>query len=203
MTRTRAILWDFGHTLVDWDPRRVYRDMLDTDDAVEAFLGGVCSMDWHVGHDRGIPMAEHRKPLIAAHPDKAELIIAWDTRWDEMFDGWVTGMDAIVAALEAAGIPQYGLTNLPAEKWPNVQALYPALTRFEDVVVSGEEGLVKPDRRIYEITAARVAFEPSEILFFDDRQDNVDAARAFGFDAERFESAAQVRDALATRGISL
>ncbi len=203
MTRTRAILWDFGHTLVDWDPRRVYRDMMDSDDAVEAFLGGVCSMDWHAGHDRGIPMAEHRKPLIAAHPDKAELITAWDTRWDDMFDGWVTGMGEIVAALESASIPQYGLTNLPAEKWPNVKALYPPLAKFEDVVVSGEEGLIKPDRRIYEITAQRVPFDTAEVLFFDDRQDNVDAARAFGFDAERFECAAQVRDALATRGIWL
>ncbi len=203
MPRTRAILWDFGHTLVDWDPRRVYRALLKDHDAVEAFLGGVCSMDWHVGHDRGIPMAEHRKPLMAAHPDKAELITAWDRRWDDMFDGWVEGMGEIVAALEAATIPQYGLTNLPAEKWPNLKVMYPSLARFADVVVSGEEGVVKPDRRIYEITAARLAYDPAEVLFFDDRQDNIDAARAFGFDAERFESAAQVRDALATRDITL
>lgn len=203
MPRTRAILWDFGHTLVDWDPRRVYRDMLDTDNAVEAFLGGVCSMDWHVGHDAGIPMAEHRKALIDAHPDKAELITAWDTRWDDMFDGWVTGMGEIVEELESARFPQYGLTNLPGEKWPNLKAMYPPLARFDAVVVSGIEGVVKPDRRIYEITAERIAHDPAEVLFFDDRQDNVDAARAFGFDAERFESAARVRDALATRGISL
>ncbi len=203
MPRTRAILWDFGHTLVDWEPRRVYRDMIEDPNAVEAFLGGVCSMAWHTGHDRGVPMAEHRKPLIAAHPDKAELITAWDTRWDDMFDGWVEGMDEIVDALQSAGIPQFGLTNLPAEKWPHLKTMYPPLADFVDVVVSGEEGVVKPDRRIYEITAVRVGMDPAEVLFFDDRQDNIDAARAFGFDAERFESAAGVRDALATRAITL
>ena len=203
MARTRALLWDFGHTLVDWEPRRVYRTLLDTDDAVEDFLGGVCTMAWHGGHDRGVPMAENRRALIQAHPDKAELIIAWETRWADMFDGWIDGMDVIVAALEAQGVPQYGLTNLPAEKWPHIQTTYPAIARFEDVIVSGQEGVIKPDRRIYEITAARLPFEPGEVLFFDDRRDNVDAARTLGFDAEVFESAAQVRGALATRAIFL
>lgn len=201
MPRTRAILWDFGHTLVDWNPARVYRALLDTDDAVEAFLGGVCSMAWHGAHDRGVPMAENRKALIEAHPDKADLITAWDTQWDAMFDGWVTGMDKIVAQLDAANVPQFGLTNLPAEKWPNLKAMYPPLARFEAVVVSGEEGVMKPDRRIYEITDQRLPFQPGEVLFFDDRAENVDAARAYGFDAEVFVDAGTVRNALAARGL--
>lgn len=203
MARTRAVLWDFGHTLVDWDPRRLYRTLLDSDDAVEDFLGGVCTTVWHAAHDRGVSMAENRRALIAEHPDKAELITAWETRWDDMFDGWVEGMEAIVAALESSSVLQYGLTNLPAEKWPHIQAAYPAIARFTDVVVSGEEGLIKPDERIYEITAQRLGLDPAGVLFFDDRQDNIDAARAFGFDAERFESAAQVRAALTTRGVLL
>jgi FMN phosphatase YigB (HAD superfamily) len=200
--RTRAILWDFGHTLVDWDPARVYRALLDTDDAVEAFLGGVCSMEWHGAHDRGVPMAENRKALIEAHPDKADLITAWDTQWDAMFDGWVTGMGEIVATLETAQIPQFGLTNLPAEKWPNLKAMYPPISRFTEVVVSGEEGVVKPDRRIFEITDQRLPFEPAEVLFFDDRLDNIEAARAYGFDAEVFVDADKVRVALRQRALA-
>ena len=203
MARTRAVLWDFGHTLVDWEPRRVYRTLLDSDDAVEAFLGGVCTMTWHQAHDRGVPMADNRRALIERHPDKTELITAWDTRWADMFDGWVNGMDAIVTALEAQGAPQFGLTNLPAEKWPHIQETYPQIARFADVIVSGEEGVIKPDRRIYEITAQRLPFAPESVVFFDDRRDNVEAARAFGFDAEVFKSADQVRDALRTRGFAL
>ncbi len=203
MARTRAVLWDLGHTLVDWEPRRVYRTLLGADDAVEAFLGGVCTMAWHQAHDRGVSMADNRRTLIAQHPDKAELITAWDTRWADMFDGWVDGMDAIVSALAAQGAPQYGLTNLPAEKWSHIQETYPEIARFEDVIVSGAEGVVKPDRRIYEITAERLPYKPQAVVFFDDREDNIDAARAFGFDAERFTSAAQARDALRARGFAL
>jgi len=200
---TRAVLWDLGHTLVDWDPRRVYRQLLPTEDAVEAFLGGVCTMAWHARHDAGVSMADNRKPLIEAHPDKAELITAWDTRWPDMFDGWVDGMEPIVAALEAACVPQYALTNLPAEKWPHILETYPAIARFNAHVVSGEEGLIKPDPRIYAVTAARIAHAPAETVFFDDRQDNVDAAIEAGFDAVRFENADQVRAALAQRGLIL
>ena len=203
MPPTRAVLWDLGHTLVDWDPRRVYRELLGDEDAVEDFLGGVCTMDWHARHDAGVPMAENRRALIDAHPEKADLIIAWETRWPDMFDGWIDGMERIVHALEAAAVPQYALTNLPAEKWPHILETYPAIAGFAAHVVSGEEGLIKPDPRIYETTAARIAQAPAQTVFFDDRQDNVDAARAFGFDAVRFESAGQVRDELGRRGLDM
>jgi FMN phosphatase YigB (HAD superfamily) len=201
MGPTRAVLWDLGHTLVDWDPRRLYRQLLDDDHAVEDFLGGVCTMAWHTRHDAGVTMADNRAALLESHPGKAALITAWDTRWPEMFNGWITGMEAIVAALEAAATPQYALTNLPAEKWPHILQTYPAIARFDAHVVSGEEKLVKPDPRIYALTAQRIDHDPAETVFFDDRQDNVDAARAFGFDAVRFENAAQVRTALTQRGL--
>lgn len=203
MARTRAVLWDLGHTLVDWDPRRVYRQLLRDDNAVEAFLGGVCTSAWHARHDAGVSMADNRKALIAAHPDQADLITAWDTRWPDMFDGWITGMESIVDALETQSVAQYALTNLPAEKWPHILATYPAIARFHAHVVSGEEGLIKPDPRIYALTASRIAHAPEETVFFDDRQDNVDAAIKAGFDAVRFENAQSVRAALTARGFIL
>lgn len=192
----RAVLWDLGHTLVDWDPRRAYRDLLPDEDAVEAFLGGVCTMDWHQRHDAGLSMADNRVDLIAAHPDKAELIRAWDERWPLMFDGWIAGMEDLVLTLEDAAIPQFALTNFPAEKWPHLLATYPAIARFSVHVVSGAEGLIKPDPRIYALTAARIASAPSETVFVDDRPANIEAAQAAGFLGVVFRSAEQTRAAL-------
>ncbi|MEQ8403906.1 MAG: HAD family phosphatase [Oceanicaulis sp.] len=201
MPQAHAVLWDLGHTLVDWDPARVYRELLPNDDAVEAFLGGVCTMAWHQRHDAGVPMAENRKPLIEAHPDKAELIKAWETRWADMFDGWVDGMEAIVEALESAGAPQYALTNLPAEKWPHILSTYPAIARFDAHVVSGQEGVIKPDPKIYDITIERIAHAPADVVFIDDRADNIAAAKAAGFQGVVFEHAEQVRTELKRRGL--
>lgn len=201
MARARAVLWDLGHTLVDWNPARVYRELLPDEDAVEAFLGGVCTMEWHQRHDAGVPMAENRKALIEAHPDKAGLITAWDTRWPDMFDGWVDGMEPIVEALESAGVAQYALTNLPAEKWPHILSTYPAIARFDAHVVSGREGVTKPDPKIYAITRARIAHAPQDVLFIDDRAENIAAAEAAGFQGVVFESADQVRRELSARGL--
>lgn len=195
------VLWDFGNVLVDWNPRRLYRKLIPSDAAVDDFLGGVCTMAWHQAHDRGAPMAENRRVLIEAHPDKKDLILAWDTRWAEMFNGWVTGMEALVAELEAAGIAQYGLTNYPAEKIPHLYEILPALTRFRDVIVSGDEGVTKPDPAIYAITRDRIGLDPGEVIFLDDREENVRAAREAGFQAELFTGELSARAALRARGL--
>ena len=92
---------------------------------------------------------------------------------------------------------------------------------FSFAVISGEEQVVKPDAEIYEILLGALAHEtggvsiPSAVLFFDDREDNVDAARALGIDAHRWprngdehpegteHGAVMARRVLAERGVDL
>lgn len=201
MVQARAVLWDLGNTLLDWEPARLYRQMMDSDDAVEEFLGGICTMAWHTEHDRGVPMAQNRQHLIAAHPDKAHLIEAWDTGWDEMFHGWLPGMEALVADLEQAGVPQYALSNMPAEKWDPIKQMFPPLARFIKPVISGEEGCVKPDPRIYQITIARIDHAPAETVFVDDRADNIAAGVSHGFHGIQFQNAEDTRARMRKLGL--
>lgn len=193
----RAILWDIGRTLADWDPDYLYRLLIPDAEARRDFLASVCTMDWHTGHDRGVPMAQNRRHLIDAHPHLEELIIAWETRWDGMFNGYMPGMEGLVEALHARGVAQYALSNMPAEKWPGVLALYPAFGLFETAVISGEEGLVKPDPALYALTIARIATPPGETLFVDDRLDNIEAAARAGFAVHHFTGARALRAELA------
>lgn len=201
MARLKAILWDLGHTLVDWSPKRLYSKLIHNDDAVEDFLGGICTMAWHTLHDAGVSMAENRKALIAAHPDKADLIKAWETRWDDMFDGPVGQMDEVFMTAHQTGLRQYAISNLPAEKWPPLKVMYPWLNLLDDAVISGEEKVIKPDREIYRITIDRMNTAPEDTLFIDDRLENIEAARPFGFQTHHFTSEARVREHL--RGLGL
>jgi FMN phosphatase YigB (HAD superfamily) len=201
MAEVKAVLWDLGNTLLDWEPARLYRQLMDSDDAVEEFLSGICTMAWHTEHDRGVTMAENRKALIAAHPDKAHLIEAWDTGWDEMFYGWLPGMEQLVADLEAAAVPQYALSNMPAEKWAPIKRMFPPLGRFLKPVISGDEGCVKPDPRIYQITVNRIDHAPQETVFVDDRADNIAASIEFGFHGIQFQSAEDTRARMKALGL--
>ncbi len=201
--RPAAILWDLGNVLIDWSPRRVYRELLPDDGAVDHFLSTVCTMAWHSRHDAGVSFAENRAALTARHPEHAELIAAWDARWEDMFDGHVDGVLEIFEAIGQLGLPQAALTNLPAEKYPSLRATYPFLERMHDVIVSGEEKLIKPDPRIFEIARARIPAPAPQTLFIDDRAENVAAAREAGFDGVVFTDAAGLREALARRGLPL
>jgi len=198
---TKAVLWDLGNVLLDWSPRRFYEKLFRTSQEVEHFLGEVCTMDWHAAHDRGVPMAENREPLIAKYPHYEDAIRAWETGIDGMLNGSVPGTDIVMDTLAERGVPQYALTNLPAEWVEPVNALYPQMAHMKDVIVSAHEGVIKPNRRIYEIAAMRLPFAPEEVVFFDDREDNVTAARDFGFDAEVFRGEGPLKTALTGRGL--
>jgi len=198
---TRAVLWDLGNVLLDWSPRRFYEKLFRTTEEVDHFLGEVCTMDWHAAHDRGVPMAENRTHLIERYPHYEDAIRAWETGLEGMLDGSVPGTAETMDALAGQGVPQYALTNLPAEWVEPVHTLYPQMGHMKDVIVSAHEGVIKPDRRIYEIAAQRLPFAPEEVIFFDDREANVQAAREFGFDAEVFEGEAPLTAALASRGL--
>lgn len=64
---------------------------------------------------------------------------------------------------------------------------------FDAIVISAEEGVVKPDPRIYRISLDRLEVQSGEALFIDDMRPNVDAARRLGMQAIQFLSAEQAR----------
>lgn len=198
----RAILWDLGRTLADWDPEHLYSRLIPDAEARRDFLASVCTMRWHEAHDRGVTMAQNRTGLIARHPGKADLIKAWDTRWNDMFNGYMPGMEGLIEALHQRGVPQYALSNMPAEKWPDVLALYPAFALFQTAVISGQEGLIKPDPAIYRLTIERIETPPEDTLFIDDRLDNIEAGAKAGFAVHHFTGAPALKAELTRLGLA-
>ena len=82
-------------------------------------------------------------------------------------------------------------TALLSNAWPDLRAY---LTEelaigdaFDLLVISAEEGTAKPDKRIYQILLERLATQPQECVFIDDRPDNVLAAADLGMHSILFE----------------
>jgi len=197
-----AVIFDVGNVLYDWNPRFLYERLIDDDRALDAFLRDVCTKDWHFQHDAGRPFAETSAELAARFPEHAALIAAWGPRFIEQLGDMLPGMREIVLELDARAVPLYAITNFSHEFWPPFRAREAAIfDRFRDIVVSGEERLVKPDPAIYALAQKRFGLAGPDAIFIDDRLDNVEAARAAGMLAHHFTGAEGLRAELAALGL--
>lgn len=200
--RWNAAVFDFGGVLVDWNPRYLYRKLFAGDEAaVEDFLATVCTLEWHFKHDAGRPMAEGVAELVAAFPDKADLIRAFEVRWREMFRGQIEGTVEILHALKAVGVPLYGLTNYASEKFDELHEQVDFLPLFDDILVSGKVGLIKPDPAIFQLMLSRFGLDPSATIFVDDVPANVEAATAMGLKAVHFRGPGDLAKDLTSLGL--
>jgi len=196
------VIFDLGGVLIDWDPRHLYRKLIAGDEAaVELFLATVCTHEWNRCQDAGRSFAEGARGLKVEHPDKAELIDAYGTRFDEMIAGAIAGSVEILAELRDRGIPLYGLTNWSAETYPAALQRFAFLRWFRGILVSGEVGLIKPDPRIFALLIERFAIEPHCAVYIDDVEANVAAARPLGIHAIHFTTPARLREELIALGL--
>lgn len=198
----KAVVFDVGNVLIEWDVRHLYRKLIPDEAEREAFLANIATLEWHGQHDAGRPFAETSAELIEKNPQEAAWIRAWGDRWLETIPGPIPGMPEIVAELAARDVPLYAITNFSGEFWKPFVAREAALfAPFRDIVVSGDEKLVKPDPAIYHLALRRFGLEPGEGLFIDDSLPNVVAADANGFVGHHFSDPATLRADLIDRGL--
>lgn len=200
MAPVRALLVDVGGVLLDWHPRHLYRRLIADEAELERFLAQVCTLDWNLTLDAGRPFDEACAELAARHPDHADLVHAW-VRQAEMIRGEVPGMAALVDRLARRGVPRYLLTNMPRWVFDERQAAYPVLRRFDGAVVSGDEGIVKPDPAIFRLALTRFGLDPATTLFVDDSAVNVEAAADLGFRVHHFVDAPGLEQELVALGV--
>jgi 2-haloacid dehalogenase len=198
---TKAVVFDLGGVLIDWDPRYLYRKLLADEAAVEEFLATVCTPEWNAELDRGRPFAEGVAELVERHPEHAAAIAAYHERWPEMLAGDLPDTVEVLAELRAAGVPLYALTNWSAETFAITRGRFEWLDWFDGLLVSGEERMTKPDPAFFRLLLDRFGLDPGATVFVDDSEANVAAARELGIDAVRFTGPDRLRRELWARRI--
>ena len=195
-----TVVFDVGNVLVDWNPRYLYEKLIDDEVVLDTFLATVVTPEWHFQHDAGRPFAETSAELIAEYPQHRDLIAAWGPRFLETLPALISGVPELVGELARAGVPLFAITNFSAEFWRPFVAREAALfAPFRDIIVSGEERLMKPDPAIYALALRRFGLNAGEALFIDDRHENVEAAETHGFAGHLFIDAATLRADLVAR----
>jgi 2-haloacid dehalogenase len=195
------IVFDLGNVMLRWDPRFLYTQYFDTEEEMEWFLAHVCNSAWNLEQDRGRSFADAVVELTAKHPEHAEAIAAFDTRWHETLPHAIDGTVEIFEELAARNAPLYAITNWNGEKFRETKLRFPFLNKFRDIVVSGDEKLVKPDAAIYELFLRRNNLAAKACLFIDDSVANVHGAEAVGMQAHHFTSPENLRKALQGSGV--
>jgi 2-haloacid dehalogenase len=197
-----AVLFDLGGVLIDWNPRYLYAPLFGARSAeMEDFLARVCAPDWNHSMDAGRPFAEAVAERQQLFPEHAGLIALWKDGWEQMLRDAIHDTVAVLAELRERGHRLVALTNWSAETFPVARARFAFLQWFEDIVVSGEVRLAKPDPRIFQLAIERNRLDPARTLFIDDSSINVEAARGTGLHAVHFRGAGPLREDLVRLGL--
>ena len=188
----KNIVFDIGEVLIDWNPRYLYSKIFDDAQEMEYFLSHVCNSEWNLRQDAGYDWDKAIADTTTRFPQYASQIAAYKSRWPEMVAGGVAGSVKVLQQLKAKNWPVYAITNYNHETFALSQELWPFLTLFDGIVVSGSEKICKPDLRIYEIFLDRYDVNAGECLFIDDRLENIKAAQDTGIAGLHFTSAEQM-----------
>jgi 2-haloacid dehalogenase len=191
----KNIIFDFGGVLVDWNPRYVYRDYFENEADMEHFLKSICSDEWNLEQDRGRSMAEGTAILQNQFPEYHKLIQVFYDRWEDMLKCDIPENVELLYMLKDR-YSLFGLTNWSAETISVAYARFPFFSEFKGIIVSGQEKMVKPDRRIFELLLERYDIRVSDTVFIDDNSKNVAVARELGITAVHCDSPGGLRDKL-------
>jgi 2-haloacid dehalogenase len=195
------VVFDLGNVLLRWDPRFLYRKIFADAARMEWFLTHVCNMDWVLAQDGRKSFREGIALSKAQHPDFADELEMFDARWHETLPGMIDETVAILHELQQRSVPLYAITNFNGEKFAETRQRFPFLEVFRDVVVSGDEGLLKPDAAIYTLLVNRNGLKAEDCIFIDDNAKNARGAEAVGMKGHHFTGADGLRRELSALGL--
>ena len=189
----KAIIFDFGNVLLEWNPRYVYQRFFPNDpEGMEHFLEEVDFMNWNAQQDKGRTFAEGVALLSRQFPHYSGLIQAYHDNWRDSIGTSYTGTVKLLKALKQGGYPVYGLSNWSAETFPYARQKYDFFDLLDDMVISGHVGHIKPDPEIFQILLEKIGRPAEECLFIDDSPTNIDQAEKLGFQTIHFQSSEQL-----------
>jgi 2-haloacid dehalogenase len=201
MSEIRHIVYDIGKVLIHYDPDIPFSRIIP--DAVERrwFSDNVCTSEWNIEQDRGRSWEEAEALLIADFPEHEKNIRAFRLHWHDMVPHHYEDSVALMEGLVAAGHDVTMLTNWASDTFREARGRFPFLETPRGVTVSGDVGLIKPDRRIYDLHVETFGLDPKASLFIDDSQKNVNAAIDAGWQAVLFTNAKTLEADLERLGI--
>ncbi len=198
--RPQAVIFDIGNVLIEWQPERFYDRVIGENRRRAMFA----EIDLHAVNDLVDKGAHFKDTIYAAadaNPDWRDEIRMWHDNWIEMASPAIPHSARLLRALRAKGIPVFSLTNFGIQTFDFAITQYDVLTEFDRQYVSGHMQVIKPDPEIYQQVEADCGVDPQALLFTDDREDNIQAANARGWQTHLFTGPQTWADQLVAKGL--
>lgn len=197
-----TIIFDLGNVLINWEPKLLYNKIFDSEEKTNHFIENICTLSWNEEQDAGRTLKQGTDILIAQYPQYKIEIKAYYDRWEEMLNGAIEGSVEILRRLKACGkYKVYALTNWSSELFPIALRNFEFLNWFDGIVVSGDEGIRKPEAAFFQILFDRYQVKPEDAVFIDDNLRNAEASKKLGLKTIRFTSAEELEKELKDLGI--
>ena len=194
----QALIFDAGGVFVPHDNEVLFERLAARCTAANA-MDRIRAAHFDAGIGKGAT------PISAVH-ERLRDELGYQADWDGFLVDWSChlGIDDRMLALMTALAAEHRVavfSNTNAEHWARVDEMAQGRLEPFELYLSHEIGAVKPDLDAFRIVAERGGFEPGRCLFFDDMAENVEAARAAGFEAEQFTGQEALETLLAKRGV--
>ncbi|MTI02540.1 MULTISPECIES: HAD family hydrolase [Alphaproteobacteria] len=195
----KAVVFDIGGVLIDWQPHLAWVEVLGSEEAAHAFIERTDFLTRNARGDNGERFADLAQEL--EDPQDQTLFAAYVELYTRTVENPIHGTWDVLERLKTQGTPVHAITNWSAETWPEGLKVHPRLGDvFGTLVVSGQEGVMKPDARIFELLCERAGIAPQDCVFIDDGLHNVEGARAVGMDGIHFTTPRALEIELTERG---
>ena len=176
----QKVIFDVGQVLVKFNPQNLFIKILKDEEKVDFFLKNICTWEWHIQQDLIYDTSKAAKPVIKKHPEYKEAIEAFYGRFLEMIDSVHQENVDLALKLKQKGYPIYLLSNFPGDQFEKYRLQNSFLDEFDDMIISGDVGLAKPDIKIYQLAIKKFNLNPEESLFIDDKIENTKGAEQVG-----------------------
>ena len=201
MNPPSVVVFDLGKVLVDFDysiaARRILRRTRLADAELQRLL---CTSPLLRQYETGaINTAQFHEGVCAASGYDGGLA-EFGAAFADIFTE-IEPMTALHAALRAAGIPTWIFSNTNELAERHIRSRFPFFCKFDGYVLSYEHGAMKPDPRLYEVIERKTGRSGADILYLDDRAENVEAGAARGWRVVLHETPGKTRRLIKSLGL--
>ena len=202
---TKLLVFDLGNVILPFEHRQI-ATKLHAFSGFERSPGEIFQFlfDWEQGlvndYEKGLMSTAEFFEAIREYTGAKISIDEFTLIWNDIFHE-EPSMNELIGCLKGKGFPLFLLSNTSELHFRYIVDKYPIVGLFDELILSFEVGAKKPDERIYQAVMKRTNLPPEEILYIDDIEEFVEAARRLGMRGHVFKNTELLRDILKKEGI--